>query len=64
MNPQLQALEERIAHLTRAVDDLSAVVHDQAQRLERTERALRGLIDRAAEQDGDAPPANVRPPHW
>ena len=70
MDPQtdlhIQGLEERIAHLTRAVDDLSEIIRDQADRLARVERAIRSLAARALDQDADTsqPPANVRPPHW
>lgn len=66
MDPQTQALQERIAHLIRAVEDLSEIVRDQGTRLDRAERAIRTLAERALEQDADptSPPANVRPPHW
>ena len=57
-----QALEERVAHLIRAVEDLSDVVATQAKALDRVERLTRMLAER--EGVGDAPAANVRPPHW
>jgi SlyX protein len=60
--------EERIAHLTRTVDDLSDVVADQARRIEALERRVEMLMRRAAEAELDAggsvPMADVRPPHW
>ena len=61
-----QALEERIAHLTRAVDDLSDVVTRQQRELDRLTRLVGLLTERAAEHEaqGGAPDANVRPPHW
>jgi SlyX protein len=62
-----EALEERVAHLIRAVDDLSDVVARQATEIDRLTRLTRMLAEREAEREdmaGDAPPANVRPPHW
>lgn len=58
--------EERIAHLTRQLDDLSDIVADQAKRLERAERAITLLLERAAEAeaDGGVVLADQRPPHW
>lgn len=61
------ALEERIAHLTRAVEDLSDVVAAQARQIEALERRLALLIEREAERAADAgtiPLADQRPPHW
>jgi len=63
----MQALEERIAHLIRAVEDLSDVVARQAGEIAELERRVRLLIERAAADEalGGAPPdANARPPHW
>jgi SlyX protein len=62
----LTALEERIAHLTRMVEDLSDVVTTQAKALDRMDRLTRMLAEREADRDaqGDAPAANVKPPHW
>ena len=60
------ALEERIAHLTRAVEDLSDVVARQSKDLDRLLRLTQLLAEREAEREGSgqAPEANVRPPHW
>lgn len=64
---RLDQAEERIAHLIRAVDDLSDVVARQARELDRLTRVVELLAkaeaDRAA-MAADAPEANVRPPHW
>lgn len=57
-----EALEERIAHLTRAVEDLSDVVARQSKDLDRLLRLTQLLAER--EGPGQAPEANVRPPHW
>ncbi|MDO8982906.1 MULTISPECIES: SlyX family protein [Cypionkella] len=61
-----EALEERIAHLTRAVEDLSDVVARQSKDLDRLLRLTQLLAEREAEREGpgQAPEANVRPPHW
>ena len=59
-------LEERIAHLTRLVEDLSDEVVAQGKRLDRAERQIALLVERALD-DADAaqaPAANQRPPHW
>ncbi len=59
-------LEERVAHLIRAVDDLSDVVARQAREIDRLTRLVGLLAEREAEREdqGTAPYANVRPPHW
>ncbi|MBD1203132.1 MAG: SlyX family protein [Rhodobacteraceae bacterium] len=60
-------LEERVAHLMRAVDDLSDVVAGQAKELERLTRLVTLLVEREAEREamaGEGPAANVKPPHW
>ena len=61
------ALEERIAHLERAVEDLSDVIARQDRELAVLTRRVQMLMQRAAEQEADArdaPPANQKPPHW
>ena len=60
-----QALEERIAHLTRAVDDLSDVVARQQREVDRLTRLVGLLTEREAEREAQGTPEpNVRPPHW
>lgn len=62
-----ELLEERIAHLTRAVDDLSDVVAGQRKELDRLNRLVGLLVEREAEREamaGEAPAANQPPPHW
>ncbi len=62
------AVEERIAHLTRSVDDLSEVVAAQDGRIARLERRLQLLMEREAERELDTgqsiPLADQKPPHW
>jgi SlyX protein len=61
-----EALEERIAHLTRAVEDLSDVVAAQGAEIDRLTRLTRLLAEREAEREAGLDPAPVhqRPPHW
>lgn len=66
--PRIDDLEERIAHLTRAVEDLSDMVRAQGTQLDRLTHHTRMLMQREAEREADAGgPAsldNQRPPHW
>ncbi len=62
-----EAMEEKLAHLMRAVDDLSDVVARQAGEIDLLTRRVRLLMEREAEREqmaGEAAAANVRPPHW
>jgi SlyX protein len=60
------ALEERIAHLTKAVEDLSDVVARHAGEIAQLQRRVGLLMEREAdrEAEGGAPLADQRPPHW
>lgn len=68
MEQDHQPLEERIAHLTRMVDDLSDIVADQQGRIELLERRMAMVMQREAERElsegGSVPLADQRPPHW
>lgn len=62
-----QGYEEKLAHLMRAVEDLSEVVARQASEIDVLTRRVHMLMEREAEREagmGEAPAANVRPPHW
>ena len=64
---RVERLEERVAHLMAAVEDLSDVVARQGREIEGLERRVRVLLEREAARDsalGEAPEGNVRPPHW
>lgn len=64
---KFQTLEERIAHLTRAVEELSDVVTRQDAELRRLSRRVGLLMEREADREaaeGTIPLANQRPPHW
>jgi SlyX protein len=61
------SLEERIAHLARAVDDLSDVVARQAAEIDRLTRRVTMLLEREAEREADGGSlalGDERPPHW
>ncbi|MBM9595922.1 SlyX family protein [Roseitranquillus sediminis] len=63
----LLALEERIAHLTRAVEDLSDVAARQEREIERLQQRVLLLMEREAERQANAgaePIADRPPPHW
>ncbi len=61
-------IEEQIAHLARAVEDMSQLVRAQGDRLDRLERQLARLLDREAEREAEAGGSvllgDQRPPHW
>ena len=62
-----EKLEERVAHLIRAVDDLSDIVTAQGREIDRLSRLVQLLVEREAEREAmasEGPAANVRPPHW
>lgn len=64
----MQDLEEKIAHLTRIVDDLSDVIARQDREIDRMRGQVDRLIRREAEREAEAPGAVVlgdeRPPHY
>ena len=64
----MQHLEEQIAHLTRALDDLSDVIAQQQGEIDQLTRRVEMLIQREAGREADAgtpaPLADQRPPHW
>ncbi len=64
----LTNLEEQIAHLTRAVEELSDIVARQETELALAQRRLAMLMEREANREldegGTVPLADQRPPHW
>ena len=68
MDSRLNRAEEEIAHLRRAVDDLSDVVARQTREIELLTRRVALLMERAAEAEaavaGTVPLADQKPPHW
>jgi SlyX protein len=65
---RITALEEQIAYLSRAVDDLSEIVARQENELELATRRLGMLMEREAHREmdggGSVSLADQRPPHW
>ena len=64
---RIDALEEQIAHLTRAVEDLSDVAARQTRELDRILRLTQMLAEREAWREADGagiPLADQKPPHW
>jgi len=61
-----EAMERHIAHLTRSLDELSDVVSNQAEQIERLSKQVAFLMDRArsAESDGGIFLGDERPPHY
>jgi len=68
MSDRMDTLEERLAHLMRANDDLSDIVARHEDRIARLEQRLQMVMTREAEREmaegGTAPLADQRPPHW
>ncbi|MBY6082374.1 MULTISPECIES: SlyX family protein [Ruegeria] len=64
----MQHLEEKIAHLTRTVDDLSMVVAKQQDEIDRLTRRVAMLMQREAERaqegSGGVILGDERPPHY
>ena len=59
------ALEERVAHLTRAVEEMSDEVARQAAEIARLAQGLRLVAERApAPDEGGVVLGDERPPHW
>ncbi|WP_333831380.1 SlyX family protein [Pararhodobacter sp.] len=65
---RMDRIEEQIAHLTRATDDMSDILRAQSAEIARLRRLLTQLTERETErggQDGTSIPlADQRPPHW
>ena len=61
-------LEEQVAHLTKALEDVSDVVARQQAEIDRLSRRVEMLMTREAEREaadgGTVPLADQRPPHW
>lgn len=67
-NTRIEKIEEALAHLTRVVEELSAVVARQDGEIAKLTHRVEMLMQRAAEQEmtvgGTIPLADQKPPHW
>ena len=64
---RLDALEMRIAHQDATIEELNATVTAQWKQIDRLERQVAALIERAESGDltgGDTPAAHKPPPHY
>lgn len=61
---RIDGIEEQIAHLTRAVEDLSDLVRAQGEQIDRLTQRLRLLSERERDGGAQGPLADQRPPHW
>lgn len=68
MADRMDAIEEELAHLRRANDELSDVVARQEHEIGRLSRQVQVLMAREAEREldtgGSLPMADQPPPHW
>ena len=68
MKTDMDVLEEKIAHLTRMVDELSEVVAKQDAAISMLNRRVQLLMEREAEREtaggGGILMGDERPPHW
>jgi len=65
--PDTMAHEERLAHLIRAIDDLSDIVARQEREIAVLTRRVEMLMQREGEREaggGALPLGDERPPHW
>ena len=64
----MDALEEKLAHLIRQVDDLSDVVAAQADEIDRLTRRVALLMEREAAREDDSGGSiylgDEKPPHY
>lgn len=66
--PPMTILEEKIAHLTRAVDEMSDIIARQETEIALLTRRVQLLMEREAGREADLGGQVVlgdeRPPHW
>ena len=66
-NPdEITAIQEQLAHTTRAAEDLSDVVAAQAKEIAMLKRQVGALMDRASSDtsEGSVTLGDQRPPHY
>ena len=67
-DPDIQRLQERIAHLERTLGETSAEVARHQKQIAALETRVEMLLNRAAQAEfdegGTVPLADWKPPHW
>lgn len=63
---RLDALEITVSYQSNMIDEMSAVIAQQWQSIERMQQKLDGLASRFAdiEDQAGSPAENTKPPHW
>lgn len=63
---RLTKLEMTVEHQSNTIEEMSAVITDQWQTIERMQRKLDGLASRfmVLEEQAGPSPENTKPPHW
>ena len=68
MSEAVRALEEKVAHLERVLEEVSGVVAGQADEIALLTRRVTLLMEREAAREAEAGGAvhlgDERPPHW
>jgi SlyX protein len=67
MSDRIESIEEKLAHLERAVNELSDVVARQQKELDRAGDRHRRLVDKMAAMESDfgaSATAEEKPPHY
>jgi SlyX protein len=64
---RIEILEEKVAHLIRAVEDISDVLARREKEVDRLSRLVAMLAQREAAREAEglgSAEADVKPPHW
>ncbi|BDA82632.1 protein SlyX [Aureimonas sp. SA4125] len=61
---RLDQLESTIAHQGRSIEELSDMVREQWLAIDRLQKAVRQMLDRAEASGDGAAPEVTKPPHY
>lgn len=64
MTDRMQEIEERLAYLERAIQDLDGVVAEMNRHLRQMRDEWRDLRTQVGPADPNRTPDDERPPHW
>ncbi|MEJ0075425.1 MAG: SlyX family protein [Alphaproteobacteria bacterium] len=59
---RFEALEIRMAHQDRTIDDLNTAVRDQWERIDRLTKQIERMVDRLQRVEDSGPPDGSEPP--